>query len=174
MMEANFQFYCRCLYACFLLFYFTFSLPLCLSQPLPLARVGRLCICFCAFFSLFPFRFICRSSRKAQLVNDVSMFSFFFHFFLLFYFRFFSLLLFSILSPWFTHLLSHRFYLAKRLLISCIKMGEDIISAGTTPYKNTFGSFTRSTYTRTNITSPIPQWYKCNVYTNRNKNELAD
>lgn len=100
---------------------------------------------FCAFFTV-SHSFFCRSSRKAQLVNDVLSLVRSFAFFVSYS---------TFLHP---HSL-FRFYLAKRLLISCIKLVEDTISARTSQYKYT----------------TIYIWYKksnSRAHTDRNRNEI--
>lgn len=131
LMKANFQFYCRCLYACFsfILFHFNSPSPVCVLCVTVCMRIEY--IYLFALFSLSPLRaFICRWSWKAQAVKDVSSSGFFLHSFVLFFHSFLR----------FVHSLALRFYLAKRLLISCIKMGEEIQSRPKHPNMNTHTS----------------------------------
>lgn len=101
----------------FLLYYFT--------QTLHHNCAYGVCVCIYLFvlFSLSPLRVHLSSKLKGSACERCIVVRFFIRSFFL-----------SIFLSFFVHSLALRFYLAKRLLISCIKMGKDTISAETSQY----------------------------------------
>lgn len=138
LMKANFQFYCRCLYACFSFILFHFNSP----SLVDCAFCVFVCTCLyaywiylsvCAFFTVSFARFHLSLELKGPACKRcivVHSFVFFSSSIVLFFHSFLR----------FVHSLALRFYLAKRLLISCIKMGEEIQSRPKHPNMNTHTS----------------------------------